>query len=211
MRLMRSLIITADDYGYAPGYDSAIVEAARAGAIDAVSVMVTRGPSNPGPLADSGVAIGLHLDLERAPLDEQVLAFERIFGEDPAHLDGHHHCHAAGPAAVAVANLARERGIPVRSIDVRHRRLLRCKGVATADRLVGRLTEAAPALPAEIVAFRQGRGPEGITEWVTHPGHPDPSGGSAYDTGRAEDLSLLLELADDGELRRIRTTHAALA
>src|SRR4051794_88448 len=38
----RVLIITADDYGYSPRYDEGIVEAAGAGAVDSVSVMVTR-------------------------------------------------------------------------------------------------------------------------------------------------------------------------
>jgi predicted glycoside hydrolase/deacetylase ChbG (UPF0249 family) len=206
---MPSLIITADDYGYAPGYDEGIAEAARAGAIDAVSAMVTRYPPDPASLAESGVAIGLHLDLEHGPLDDQLSAFERLFGRPPTHLDGHHHCHRTGPAAIAVANLARELNLPVRSVDARHRRLLRCKGVATPDRLVGRSAEAEPALPDEVAEMLQGAGPNVITEWMTHPGHPDRSAGSTYDAGREEDLRLLLELSGNPLLRTVRTTHAA--
>ena len=41
---MRHLIISADDYGYSPAYDEGILEAAEAEAIDAVSVLVRRGP-----------------------------------------------------------------------------------------------------------------------------------------------------------------------
>jgi predicted glycoside hydrolase/deacetylase ChbG (UPF0249 family) len=208
---MRALIITADDYGYAPGYDDGIVEAAQAGAVDAVSAMVTRYAPAPGPLDETCVAIGLHLDLERAGMDEQLRAFERLFGRGPAYLDGHHHCHARGAPAVAVADLARARGLPVRSVDARHRRLLRCKGVATPDRLVGRLTESEPALPAEVAALIEGGGNEGVTEWMTHPGRAAPLPGSSYDAGREEDLRLLLELARDAGLEQIRTTHAALA
>jgi predicted glycoside hydrolase/deacetylase ChbG (UPF0249 family) len=210
-REVTGLIITADDYGYAPSYDEGIAEAARAGAVDAVSAMVTRYPPDAAALAGSGVEVGLHLDLDRAQLDEQLRGFEAAFGSPPAYLDGHHHCHACGPPAVAVANLARDRGLPVRSIDARHRRLLACKGVATPDRLVGRLSPAEPALPAEIVAMREGAGPDGVTEWMTHPGRADPSTGSRYDAGREEDLRLLLDLADDRRLEAIRTTHAALA
>jgi predicted glycoside hydrolase/deacetylase ChbG (UPF0249 family) len=206
---MRSLIITADDYGYAPRYDGAIVEASRAGALDAVSAMVTRYEPDPEPLLESGVAIGLHLELEREGLEAQLAAFERVFGRGPAHLDGHHHCHARGAPAVAVADLARERGFRVRSVDARHRRLLRCKGVATPDRLVGRVSEADAALPDEVAALLRGAGPEGVTEWMTHPGRADPGAGSDYDAGREEDLRLLLELAGEPALRAIRRSGAA--
>lgn len=189
-----SLVITADDFGYSAAYDSGIVEAAQANAIDAVSAMVLREP-DPAPLLDTEVRLGLHLEpLDRAPLREQWKRFESLFGRPPAHLDGHKHCHAAarGPA-LAVARLARERRVAVRSVDARHRRLLRCQGVATCDRLVGRLSEEDPALPDEIAAWLGGDRPAGVTEWMVHPGHR--GGGSSYDRGREEDLELLLDLA----------------
>ena len=208
---MPGLIITADDFGYVASYDAGIAQAARAGAIDAVSAMVTRYEPDAETLAGSGVEAGLHLDLERSSLEEQLWAFEAAFGVPPAYLDGHHHCHARGAPAVAVAALARERGLPVRSVDARHRRLLRCKGVATPDRLVGRVSERDPAVPDEIAGLRDGAGPDGVTEWMVHPGHADPATGSDYDRGREEDLRVLLALADDPHLREIRTTHAALA
>ena len=187
------LRITADDYGYAPSYDAGILAAARAGALDAVSAMVLRDP-DPAPLLESGVEIGLHLEpLGLAPLDQQWKRFEDVFGRAPAHVDGHKHCHAApGGPALAVAKLARARGVAVRSVSPRHRRLLRCQGVATPDRLVGRLSEDEPALPSEISAWLDGRPPEGLTEWMVHPGYA--GGGSSFDRGREEDLELLLGL-----------------
>ena len=33
--------------------------------------------------------------------------------------------------------------------------------------------------------------PDGVTEWVVHPGHPDPEAGSSYDIARQEDLGTL--------------------
>ena len=48
-----AVLITADDYGYAAGYDAGILTAAQAGAVDAVSVMVMRTP-DPGPLPCEG-------------------------------------------------------------------------------------------------------------------------------------------------------------
>ncbi|HEX6117720.1 MAG TPA: ChbG/HpnK family deacetylase [Solirubrobacterales bacterium] len=202
---MPALVITADDLGYAPAYDAGIAEAARAGAIDGASAMVLRGELDPGLLEGAAVAVGLHLELDRGGLAEQVARFEAVFGREPDYLDGHHHCHARGRPAVEVANLARERGFPVRSVDARHRRLLRCKGVATADRLVGRYSERDPVVPPEIEAAVRGEGIwEGVVEWVTHPGHAARDGASSYDAGREEDLRVLLELAEEPRLRAVR-------
>jgi predicted glycoside hydrolase/deacetylase ChbG (UPF0249 family) len=201
------LLITADDCGYSPAYDEGIAEAALAGAIDGVSAMVLRGKLDPGPLEGTGVAVGLHVDLGRAGLGEQVELFERAFGREPDYVDGHHHCHARGRPAVEVANLARERGWPVRSVDARHRRLLRCKGVKTADLLVGRDSESDPVLPSEIRAVVRGEGLwEGLVEWVTHPGYAARDEASSYDAGREDDLRVLLELANEPTLREIRTS-----
>jgi hypothetical protein len=44
---------------------------------------------------------------------------------------------------------------------------------------------------------------------MVHPGRPDPASGSAYDRGRAEELDLLLRLANAPALARVRGTHLA--
>jgi predicted glycoside hydrolase/deacetylase ChbG (UPF0249 family) len=225
----RALIVTADDYGYAPRYDEGMLEAAGAGAVDAVSVMMRRGPLDAEPLLETGVEIGLHLDLPSEPgeggrpgwtepnaalaeLRGQLEEFEAAFGRPAAYLDGHHHCHARPGLRAEVAREARQRGLPVRSIDARHRRILRREGVATPDRLIGRYSEEPEgALPAELQPVVEGEGslPPGITEWMVHPGHPDPESGSGYDQARREDLDLLLSLCLLPALRRARLTHAA--
>jgi chitin disaccharide deacetylase len=221
-----ALIVTADDYGYHPSYDRGIVEAAGAGALDAVSAMVLRDGLDPEALLGTGVAIGLHLELPReregedelpggavvAALREQLGRFEEIFGRPAAHLDGHHHCHARYGVAADVASEAAARGLPVRSVDEHHRALLRRLRVATPDRLVGRLSEEAEAaLPPELrPAVEEGAGlPPGVTEWMVHPGHADPGTGSGYDQAREEDLDLLLSLSADPALSAARLPHAA--
>jgi len=224
-----TLIITADDYGYAPGYDNGIVEAATARAVDSVSVMVTRGRLDPGPLLQTGVEVGLHLELSREltedgtagpsareaavrELDEQLGAFQGAMGRAPAYLDGHRHCHAHAGLAPAIAREAARHGLPVRSIDAGHRRILRRAGVATPDRLIGRYSEEPDgALPVELEAVvdRDGALPQGITEWMVHPGHRDPQSGSGYDQAREEDLDLLLSLCLLPALASARRTHAA--
>lgn len=211
-----ALIITADDFGYSPRYDEGILEAARAEAVDAVSVLVRGGVA--GSLAQTGAEIGLHLDLSprrgeaMREANEQVSRFEELFGSPPAYLDGHHHSHAAPGVAAGVGQLARELGVPVRSVDDGHRRLLRTLGVATQDHLIGRLDQREAALPPGIQSVLDGWSlPTGVTEWIVHPGHPDPGAGSRYDTGRGEDLALVLDLAANEALRQARTTHRAAA
>jgi predicted glycoside hydrolase/deacetylase ChbG (UPF0249 family) len=187
------LLIAADDYGYAPRYDEGILEAAAAGAIDLAGAMVLRDP-DPQPLLETGVEIGLHLELDiaagpaeaRAALGEQLRLFAGLFGQPPAYLDGHKHCHAA-PATSSVVATA---GLPVRSIDPAHRRMLRNRGVATPDLLVGRLSESEPALPAKIASLLGGAEEPGVIEWMTHPGRQ--GGPSSFDAGREDDLELLL-------------------
>jgi chitin disaccharide deacetylase len=174
--------------------------------------MALRDP-DPEPLLTSGVEVGLHLEpVAIAPLAEQLRRFERLFGRSAIHLDGHHHCHAHGArVTLAVARLGRRLGIRVRSVSSRHRRLLRWLGVRTNDQLVGRMDEGEPALPEVIrAAIAEGALPPGLTEWMVHPGHTDSTSGSSYDAGREQDLRLLIELAGDPRLQRlrVRTTRA---
>jgi hypothetical protein len=196
------LLITADDYGYSRRVNDGILVAARAGAIDAVSAMVGRPDCEPEPLLAAGIRIGLHLEPageDEAPegaVERQAESFERLFGRLPGHLDGHHHCHASAPLAEAVEQLATRLGVPVRAISAEHRRRLRERGIDCPERLVGRMAEADPVQPAVVTALLSGGElPPGLTEWAVHPGFADPGLGSAYDAGREEDLTVLLELA----------------
>jgi predicted glycoside hydrolase/deacetylase ChbG (UPF0249 family) len=207
-----SLLITADDYGYSLRYNEGILRAAEAGALDAVSAMVTRPWCEPEPLLASGVEIGLHLDLQggaesaESEPGRQADLFARIFGRPPAHIDGHHHCHASGSALEAVGELAARLDARVRSVGDEDRRELRRRGIRTPDRLIGRLRDDQPPLPLELQDVRSGTAPppSGLTEWMVHPGLADPAAGSAFDAARAEDLALLLELADDPRLQALR-------
>ncbi|MGH2981891.1 MAG: ChbG/HpnK family deacetylase [Solirubrobacterales bacterium] len=210
------LIITADDWGYSARYNAGIEQAARAGAVDAVSVMVDRAACDPTPLLECGVEVGLHLEppesegqreLLEAP-QRQAEAFERAFGRPPAYIDGHHHCHAALPIATPAEDLALQLRVPLRAVGEDHRFRLEERGIASADRLVGRMHETEPALPRVLVeALEEETLPWGTTEWVVHPGHSDPESGSGYDRGREEDLALVLELARNETLAGARATH----
>lgn len=199
-----ALIVTADDYGYAPAYNRGMIEAARAGLVDSVSAMVGRRWCDPGPLLETGVEVGVHVELP-GDLEAQLGRFEELFGVPPPYLDGHHHCHAAPPDAERVARVAAERGIAVRSVDPVHREMLRSLGVATPDRLLGRLEPGQRPLP-ELLA-EGARLPPGVTEWMVHPGYADPGMGSAYDAARELDLNLLSRVSPGLARRARRCTH----
>jgi predicted glycoside hydrolase/deacetylase ChbG (UPF0249 family) len=209
------LIITADDWGYSERYNAGILEAARVGAVDSVGAMVLRPACDPAPLIETGVEVGLHLELPEGTADmelprRQKEMFESAFLRSPAYLDGHLHCHVVAPLAAAVEELALELGVSVRAIDADHRFRLRERGIGCADRLAGRMGEHEPALPGPIAAaLGGGELPPGVTEWVVHPGLTDAQTGSRYDAGRERDLELLLELARDELLLAARTTHRA--
>lgn len=222
------LVITADDYGYRPAYDAGILEAAHAGAVDAVSVMVDREGLETEPLLGTRVELGLHLELAEMPegasagrvereaaisaLRAQLERFETAFGRPPAYLDGHHHCHAREGVAADVAGIAARHNLAMRSVNARHRRLLRGIGVPTPDLLVGRLEPTEPALPQELAAVLDGSAgpPPGVTEWMVHPGHRDPASASGFDAAREHDLELIFDLRGALERRFQRGTHGAL-
>ncbi len=196
----RRLIITADDYGYWPSYNEGILAAVAAGAVDSVSALVERPHCDPEPLLESGVEVGLHIEFEgrwgprsgapaRTSLRVQVERFVDLFRRWPSYLDGHKHCHASPELATPVLQLAQQIKVPVRSVSANHRQWLRERGVPTPDLLLGRTQTNEPAEPAELRAL-----PAGVTEWVTHPGYPDPESGSGYDLARREDLDTLLRV-----------------
>ncbi len=193
----RLLVITADDYGYWPAYNKGILEAIEMGAIACVSAMVDREFCDAEPLLETGVEIGLHIEFEarwgsrsgapaRTSLRVQLERFLDLFGRWPSFLNGHKHCHARPELATPVFQLAQQVGVPVRSVSPDHRQWLRERGIDTPDALIGRTRSNEPAEPPELRALAPG-----VTEWVTHPGHPDASSGSSYDIARHEDLALL--------------------
>jgi len=205
-----SLIIAADDYGYHPSYDEGILEAAVAGAVGSVSAFALRPGLEPEPLLRTGVEVGLHLDLTddaanaRLEVERQLDGFEQAFGAAPAYLNGHHHCHAVEGVDEIVAAVAAERRLPVRSVNPRHRRVLRRHRVLTPALTIGRVEQTRPPLPSEL---RMGVGQlPPVVEWFVHPGHTAGDGFSSYDAGREQDLRVLMRFRAPRGVRR--RTHA---
>lgn len=191
------LVITADDYGYWPSYNRGILEAVEAGAVNAVSAMVEREHCDGEPLLETGIEIGLHIEFEgrwgarsanaaRTSLRVQLDRFVDLFHRWPAFLDGHRHCHARPELATPVLVAAQQIGAPVRSVSPDHRQWLQERHIPTPDAVIGRLRSSDEGEPPELRHLNPG-----VTEWVVHPGHPDPESGSEYDLGRQEDLATI--------------------
>ena len=178
--------------------------------------MVLREACEAGPLLETGVQIGLHLEIEEGAgpgeVADQLQRFEEIFGRPPDYIDGHHHRHAVPAAEFAVAAAALRLGVRVRAVDSSQHERLTNAGVVCADRLVGRISEDEGPLPPELAPAVHGQGemPQGITEWMVHPGRSDPAAGSSFNTAREEDLALLLELQATEVLAPLREEAARL-
>jgi chitin disaccharide deacetylase len=152
----RGIVLTADDYGIAPGVSRAIRELLDRERLSATSCMVVspdfiaEGPALRPYLdrADIGLHLTLTLDrgLGRVMLDaylrrldskamaaevaRQLARFETVMGRPPAYIDGHQHVHLLPGVREAVAEAAARIGAYVRLTDEPIARIRRV-GVST--------------------------------------------------------------------------------
>lgn len=129
----------------------------------------------------------------RRELEAQILRFERLAGSSPSHLDSHHHS-ALHPSIQGVfAEVARKRGLPVRASNVEARAALRAAGVKTPDHF--RDGFYGPGATAENLRATLESLPDGTSELMCHPGHPDDAllAGSTYAQERERELALLCD------------------
>lgn len=132
---MRSLIVTADDFGYSSDVNAAVARAHRDGILRYASLMVLRpAAAEAAELAreNPGLGVGLHLELcadapEKAGLRYFFDAKARrgvegeiraqieallALGVKPTHVDGHINIHVHPVIFPALCRLAKEYGIP---------------------------------------------------------------------------------------------------
>jgi predicted glycoside hydrolase/deacetylase ChbG (UPF0249 family) len=178
----RRLIVTADDYGLAPGVDEGIRRAVRAGVVTAVSILIERVDADAiARLVDHGdPALGLHVDCTddqlhdaagdaRERFHRQLDRFVTLVGASPIHLDSHKHTHVRHP------HLLREMtatGLPIRADSRRLRRCLIRRGIPCADTFVGGAGRR-PFWTSERLRAAIRCVPLGLTEWMVHPGTAD--------------------------------------
>lgn len=132
---MRTLIVTADDFGISPSVNAAVVRAYREGILRFTSLMVLREHAEDAArLAEEnpGLGVGLHLELcasapakaglryffdpkARAGLEGEIRAqLDRLLslGVTPTHVDGHINVHVHPVIFPALCRVAREYKVP---------------------------------------------------------------------------------------------------
>lgn len=189
---MRYLITNADDFGFTRDVNQGIVQAHRHGILTATTLMATGAAFDHAvELAreNPGLDVGVHLVLVGSPgypatvprlllslgrmriYDELAGQVRKILeaGIQPTHLDTHKHTHLLPPVLDAVARIAEEFRIlwVRRPLGPFHGALAR-RGYRTTDHFTGfRMTGRYDA--AQLARLIR-RLPEGLTEFMCHPG-----------------------------------------
>lgn len=136
-------------------------------------------------------------------LRAQVNAFLTLVGRPPTHLDTHHHVGRHSPIREVVWALARELGVPVRSQDETVRRAARAGGLRTPDHFFGE-SGPEPYWSAERLLSHLAALPDGVSEFMTHPGFFDAD--LAYSRyGKQREVEL--EGLTDPSVRRAVEAH----
>jgi chitin disaccharide deacetylase len=145
-------------------------------------------------------------DEARIELGNQIDAFRHLVGALPTHLDSHHHVGRHQPILDLVLDFARAIKVPVRSQDDAVRVAARHRKLRTPDHFVGE-SGPDPCWTAERVLRELETLPDGVTEFMTHPGHYDDDlGYSRYGRQREIELAGLTDpraraLIEDGGIR----------
>ncbi len=126
------LIVNADDLGLSAGVNAGVFEAHDRGVVTSASLMVCR-PAAAAAAEEArrhpDLAIGLHLDLDDVDEDEgaagracreQLEAFRVLLGQEPTHVDSHHHAHMREPLTAVARDLADDLGVPLRGREIRY-------------------------------------------------------------------------------------------
>jgi predicted glycoside hydrolase/deacetylase ChbG (UPF0249 family) len=124
----------------------------------------------------------------RAEAEAQVERFEKLLGRRPTHIDTHHHVGLYPPVRDVVLEVARARGVAVRSQDAVARTRARSAGVRTTDHFFGEAGPDAYWSSARTLAHLRAL-PPGVSEFMCHPGRfDDELGYSRY--GRQREVEM---------------------
>ena len=126
-------------------------------------------------------------------LDAQIALFDRFAGRLPSQLDSHHHSVLHPSIQAVFADVARERGLPVRASSREAQAAFRSAGVRTPDHFLDGFYGGG-ATAENLRALLRGLG-EGTTELMCHPGRADEEllAGSTYARERERELGILCD------------------
>lgn len=149
-----------------------------------------RFPREPDRFAEIGDPAEIQAELAR-----QFERFVALFGRLPTHLDSHHHVHRHPRVLAAVLRLAGEHRLPVRPTSPEAAARLRRWDLPAVDHTLGDITETALREPRRLAGLLRAV-PDGSTELICHPGHPDPDlAMSSYAAERGLELIALCDPA----------------
>lgn len=158
------------------------------------------------PLRQAAQAKPEEVELE---LRAQVAVFTRLLGRKPTHLDSHHHVGRHLPVRDVVFALAEELGVPVRCQDAETRRAASERGLKNPEHFFGE-SGPDPYWSSERLLAQLAALPEGISEFMTHPGYFDQDlAYSRYGRQREVELGGLTDatVREAVEARGIRLCH----
>lgn len=210
MSSQTTIIVNADDFGYAEGVNRGVIEAHEHGIVTSASLMVNR-PGARGAAAyaraHESLDLGLHVDLRRwrvrrrpwssaraesrlvaavaRQIADQLARFRAVTGRDPSHLDSHHHRHRVEALRPLFLSVADELDIPLRQFNPRI--AFRGDFYGQAD---GRPNPEATTTSALIGLIESL--PPGVTEICSHPGYTE----GLKDWYRAERVQEVRTLCD---------------
>jgi len=118
------------------------------------------------------VAERVKVDEARIELGAQIDAFRGIMGRFPTHLDSHHHVGRHEPLLELMLFFARAINVPMRAQDAPVRQAALKVGVRTPDHFMGE-SGPEPYWSRERVLEQLRVLPEGVSEFMTHPGYYD--------------------------------------
>jgi chitin disaccharide deacetylase len=123
-----------------------------------------------------------------AEVDAQVERFLVLVKRPPTHLDSHHHAALYPPVRDAFLAAARRLGVPVRSEDASARATARARGLTTPDHFFGG-SGPAPYWSVHRTLAHLRALPDGVSEFMTHPGFFDAAlGWSRYGRQRETEI-----------------------
>jgi predicted glycoside hydrolase/deacetylase ChbG (UPF0249 family) len=108
----------------------------------------------------------------RIELGNQIDGFRRLVGRFPTHLDSHHHVDRHEPILELVLDFAKAIKVPVRSQDENLRAAARRRKLRTPDHFAGE-SGPEPYWTADRLLEQLRALPDGVTEFMTHPGYYD--------------------------------------
>lgn len=197
----RYLIVNADDLGADDGTTRGIIEAHERGIVTSASLMVDMPGARSAVRAareHARLGVGLHvsftagrqvLDLGdlrvvRHELERQIDRFTEMTGQDPTHIDSHHHVHRRDELAPLFVEVCRSRRIPLRGFS----------GITYVGNFYGQWepgqTDLRHISPEYLISLLQKIAP-GFSELACHPGNRDAGFDPLYDWQRQVELESL--------------------